>query len=625
MILDSINSSADIKAISPDEIKELCDEIRAKIIDTVSKNGGHPASSLGAVELTVALHRVFDSPDDSIVFDVGHQSYAHKLLTGRFDRFDTLRTLGGISGFTLRSESEHDAFGCGHASTSISAAVGIAEANRIKGEQHHVIAVVGDGAMTGGMIYEALNNCTDIENLIIVLNDNDMSISRSVGGMNRYLAHFRTSARYFRFKSRTKRFFGAIPLIGKGLIAFARAVRDFFKRLLTSQNMFEQMGLKYYGPLDGNDEKHVELVLREAANDGKCSVVHLITKKGKGYTPAENDPGAFHGVSGFDKETGEIAHSLGESFSSHFGDIMLATAESDDRLCCITAAMADGTGLAAFAKKYPDRFFDVGIAEEHAATFAAGLACKGIRPVFAVYSTFAQRSYDQIIHDICLQKLPVILALDRAGFVGADGPTHHGLFDVSMLLSAPDMHIFACESFEDMDYAFAKAMSLDTPCAVRYARGVPADYDRAVWKNMVGVQYCDSGKEPTTAVVTYGRTAFNVLHAAVLALEKGVPVRVIKLVDLNYIDIDKIKLLLCNIDNILFVEEGCRKGGVGEMLLDMLVSNCLFDGKRFEIRAIDGIFMPVGTTCELDKLAGFDPESLKDAIVALCGRSEQSV
>lgn len=625
MILDSINSTSDIKAIPPEDINTLCDEIRAKIIDTVSKNGGHPASSLGAVELTVALHRVFDSPDDSIVFDVGHQSYAHKLLTGRFDRFDTLRRFGGISGFTLRAESEHDAFGCGHASTSISAAIGIAEANRIKGEQHRVIAVVGDGAMTGGMIYEALNNCADIENLIIVLNDNDMSISRSVGGMNRYLAHFRTSARYFRFKSRTKRFFGAIPLIGKGMIAFARAVRDFFKRLLTSQNMFEQMGLKYYGPLDGNDEKHVELVLREAANDGKCSVVHLITKKGKGYAPAENDPGSFHGVSGFDKETGTIAHSLGESFSSHFGNIMLSAAESDARLCCITAAMADGTGLAEFAKRHPDRFFDVGIAEEHAATFAAGLACKGTRPVFAVYSTFAQRSYDQIIHDICLQKLPVILALDRAGFVGADGPTHHGLFDVSMLISAPDMHVFACESFEDMDYAFAKALSLDAPCAVRYARGIPADYDRAVWKNMVGVQYCDCGKEPTTAVITYGRTTFNALHAAVLALEKGISVRVIKLVDLLPLDMSKIKLLLCNIDNILFVEEGCRKGGVGEMLLDALVSNKLFDGKRYEIRAIDGVFMPVGTTSELDRLAGFDPESLKDNIIALCGRSEQAI
>ncbi len=625
MILDSINSTEDIKAISPEQTKELCEEIRTKIIDTVSKNGGHPASSLGAVELTVALHRVFDSPDDSIIFDVGHQSYAHKLLTGRFDRFDTLRKFGGISGFTLRSESEHDAFGCGHASTSISAAIGIAEANRINGDKQRVIAVVGDGAMTGGMIYEALNNCADIENLIIVLNDNDMSISHSVGGMNRYLAHFRTSARYFRFKSRTKRFFGAIPLIGNGLITFARAVRDFFKRLLTSQNMFEQMGLKYYGPLDGNDEKHIELVLREAAKDGKCSVVHLITQKGKGYAPAEQDPGAFHGVSGFDKETGVIAHSFGESFSSHFGNIMLENAETDGRLCCITAAMADGTGLAEFARRYPDRFFDVGIAEEHAATFAAGLACKGIRPVFAVYSTFAQRSYDQIIHDICLQKLPVVFALDRAGFVGADGPTHHGLFDVSMLLSAPDMHIFACESFKDMDYAFEKALSLDAPCAVRYARGTPSDYDRAIWNDMVGVQYCDCGKEPTAAIITYGRISFNALHAAVLALEKGVSVRVIKLIDLLPVDMDKMRLLLGNIDHVLFAEEGCRKGGVGEMLLDALVSGGLFDGKRFEIKAIDGVFMPIGTTAELDRLAGFDPESLKNSLMKLCDRSEQTV
>lgn len=619
MILENLKSAADIKALDQNGIDTLCSEIRETIIDTVSKNGGHPASSLGAVELTVALHRVFDTPSDSIVFDVGHQSYAHKLLTGRLDRFGTLRTYGGISGFTLRSESEHDVFGCGHASTSLSAAVGIAEAERINGKKNKIIAVVGDGAMTGGMIYEALNNCAEIDNLIIVLNDNDMSISQSVGGMSRYLAHFRTSARYFRFKSRTKRFFGAIPLVGKGLIRFSRAVRDFFKRLLTSQNMFEQMGLKYYGPLDGNDEKHVELVLREAVSDGKCSVVHLITQKGKGYAPAENDPGAFHGVSGFDKQTGVIAKSLTTSFSSHFGELMTKRAETDGTLCCITAAMADGTGLYEFAKKYPDRFFDVGIAEEHAATFAAGLACKGIRPVFAVYSTFAQRAYDQIIHDICLQELPVVLAFDRAGFVGADGPTHHGLFDVSMLSSAPNMHIFSCESFEDMDYAFDKAFALGKPCAVRYSRGAPSDYDRAVWKDMVGLQFCDCGKYPTCAIITYGRLAYNALHAALLSLEAGRAVRVIKLVDIKPLEYDKIKLACNGIDNILFVEEGYRAGGVGERLLDLFNANGAMQGGNFEIHAVEDRFMPVGTTSELDKLAGFDPESINNRLSAVCG------
>lgn len=623
MTLESIKSADDIKALDQNGIDTLCRELREKIIDTVSENGGHPASSLGAVELTVAIHRVFDSPSDSIIFDVGHQSYAHKLLTGRLDAFDTLRKKDGISGFTLRSESEHDAFGCGHASTSLSAAVGIAEANRINGDTHHVIAVVGDGAATGGMIYEALNNCADIENLIIILNDNDMSISQSVGGMSRYLARFRTSARYFRFKSRTKRFFGAIPLVGKWLIRFSRAVRDFFKRLLTSQNMFEQMGLKYYGPLDGNDEKHVELVLREAANDGKGSVVHLITQKGKGYAPAENDPGAFHGVSGFDRQTGVISKSVGETFSAHFGDLMTGYADSGMNICCITAAMTDGTGLDGFGRKHADRFFDVGIAEEHAATFAAGLACKGVTPVFAVYSTFAQRAYDQIIHDICLQNLPVVLALDRAGFVGADGPTHHGLFDVSMLMSAPNMHIFSCESFEDMEYAFEKAFSLGAPCAVRYSRGCPEDYDRAVWNDMVGVMYCDCGKDPECAVVTYGRTAFNALHAAVSSLENGRPVRVIKLIDLNPLDVTKLKLLLNGITDILFVEEGCLSGGVGEKILCLLQEYGLMHGRRMKIQAIDGRFMPIGTVAELDAMAGLDKDGIKKALDALCNQTQQ--
>ncbi len=613
-MLENIHSPADVKNLTDAEISTLCAELRTRIIDVVAKNGGHLASNLGAVELSVALHRVFNSPEDKIIFDVGHQSYVHKLLTGRGDDFDTLRQYGGITGFTSRSESEHDPFGCGHASTSVSAAVGIAAANKIKGDKHHVIAVVGDGALTGGMVYEALNNCADKDNLIIILNDNEMSISQNVGGLHRYLTRVRTSAKYFGLKAGTKHFFSAIPLIGKGLVRLFQKLRNGLKRLLTSQNMFEIMGLKYYGPLDGNDEKRLETVLREAAKDGKCSVVHVVTKKGKGYAPAEADPGAFHGVSGFDAESGVIKTSVGESFSQHFGKIATEAAAADRRVCAITAAMGDGTGLSGFAKDFPERFFDVGIAEEHAATFAAGLAGSGVKPIFAVYSTFAQRAFDQIIHDVALQNLPVVFALDRAGFVGADGPTHHGLFDVSMMMPVPGMRIFACESLEDMDYAFNKALQFDAPTAVRYARGVPADYDRAIWNDLVGIEYCDCGRAPTKAIITYGRTAINALDAAVTCLKSGTSVRVIKLIDLKPIDMDKLRLLCNNIYDILFVEEGMRIGGVAESLFVDMTNAGLLQNKSYRIKAVESRFVPVGTTAELDRLLGFDSQSIADAL-----------
>ena len=398
MILENINSPRDVKKLSANELKILAEEIRREILETVSENGGHPAANLCVVELTIALHRVFDSPKDKIIFDVGHQSYVHKLLTGRRESFRSLRKFGGISGFPRRDESEHDPFGAGHSSTSISAAAGIAAANKLNKNDAFTVAVVGDGAFTGGMIYEALNNCADKENLIIVLNDNDMSISPNVGGMSKYFSKFRSSAKYFRFKNGTKRFFNHIPLIGNGLTKCASFVKNRFKKLVMSQNFFEQFGLNYYGPLNGNDIMHLERVFKEARDDKKCSVVHICTTKGKGYKFAEERPDLFHGVSGFDIESGKIK-SGEKSFSEHFGEIICKYAESNEKITAITAAMPDGTGLKEFGRRFPERFFDVGIAEEHALTFACGMATEGMIPVFAVYSTFSQRAFDQLIHD----------------------------------------------------------------------------------------------------------------------------------------------------------------------------------------------------------------------------------
>ncbi|MBP5231715.1 MAG: 1-deoxy-D-xylulose-5-phosphate synthase [Clostridia bacterium] len=442
MILETISSPEDLKQIPAEQIPALTNEIREELLRTVSQTGGHLASNLGVVELTVALHRVFDCPTDSILFDVGHQSYVHKLLTGRSGAFSSLRSFGGLSGFTSREESECDAFGCGHSSTSVSAAVGIATANRLNGSDAYTVAVIGDGAFTGGMVYEALNNCAGCTNLIIVLNDNNMSIAKNVGAMDTYLNRFRNSAKYFRMKNGIKQFFGKIPLIGGGLVRVSRAVKRGVKKLLIRENFFEHLGLSYYGPLDGNDEALLETVLKEAKKDGKCSVVHVCTKKGKGYSPAEERPDLYHGVGRFRPEEGVLPQpDAPQTFSDAFGEALCDLAEENRDICAITAAMPDGTGLLPFQERFPDRFFDVGIAEEHAVTFACGLAAKGLRPVFAVYATFAQRCYDQILHDCAIQKLPVVFAFDRAGFVGPDGVTHHGVFDVSFLNAIPGIDI----------------------------------------------------------------------------------------------------------------------------------------------------------------------------------------
>lgn len=612
MILEKIDSPKDLKDLTEEELQTLSSEIRSTLISTVSVNGGHLAANLCVVELTLALHRVFDSPDDKIIFDVGHQSYVHKLLTGRRDEFSTLRQTGGISGFPKRSESEHDAFGAGHSSTSVSAAAGIASANSLCGNSAYTVAVVGDGAFTGGMIYEALNNCADKEKLIIVLNDNDMSISPNVGGMSRYFSKVRTSAKYFSFKNRTKRFFKAIPLIGNGMLRFGTAVKNRFKKLVMSQNFFEQFGLSYYGPVDGNDIKHIERVLNEAKDDKKCAVVHVCTTKGKGYKFAEERPDLFHGVSGFDIESGEIKSSNAESFSDRFGSLICKYAENDKRIAAITAAMPDGTGLSEFARRFPERFFDVGIAEEHALTFACGLAVGGMVPVFAVYSTFVQRAFDQLIHDAALQSLHVIIMLDRAGLVANDGATHHGIFDTAFISEIPNVTLYSPNSLDSLEECFEKAMTASGPVVIRYPKG--GDIDCNGFCNKNGVSFKDFGEDPESAIITYGRLQENAVGAAEILNNKGRSARVISLTALSPLPIENIIELLDGIKKLVFAEEGVKNGGIAQRLCAELTELGLLDGKRFTVKAIDGVFPEHGSNNDLLNLLSLSAESIANAL-----------
>lgn len=612
MILETISSPKDLKALSEDQLPLLSAEIRQKLLETVSKNGGHLASNLCVVELTVALHRVFDSPNDSIIFDVGHQSYVHKLLTGRYREFSTLRKFGGISGFTKRSESEHDPFGAGHSSTSISAAAGIAAANLLCKSDAYTVAVVGDGAFTGGMIYEALNNCADKDRLIIVLNDNDMSISPNVGGMSRYFSKFRSSAKYFRFKNGTKRFFSKLPLIGSGLIKGARAIKNSFKKIVLSQNFFEQFGLSYYGPLNGNDEKHLEQVLNEAKLDGKCSVVHICTVKGKGYEPAEKHPDVFHGVSGFDIESGVVRSRTAESFSERFGKLICDRASKNEKIVAITAAMPDGTGLSEFASRFPKRFFDVGIAEEHAVTFACGLAAKSFIPVFAVYSTFMQRAFDQFIHDAALQELHVIITLDRAGLVGADGATHHGIFDAAFISEIPGVDLYAPADFAEFEECFDKALDASRPVVIRYAKsGESAEKPQ---NTLDGLGYTDFGDSPDAAVISYGALADNAFKAAEKLKERGVNSRVIRLSRLSPLPLESIFSLIKDAEILLFAEEGIKNGGVAQRLFADAAEAGILGNKRCMIKAIDDEFPPHGSNDQLFESLGLSADSIADAI-----------
>ncbi|MGN0666333.1 MAG: 1-deoxy-D-xylulose-5-phosphate synthase, partial [Huintestinicola sp.] len=563
--LDELKLPYDLKKLSISQCKSLCKEIREILINTVAENGGHLSSNLGTVELTMAIHRVFNSPADKIIWDVGHQAYTHKLLTGRLDRFSTLRTEDGISGFAKPSESEHDIFISGHSSNSISAACGIAHAMKLQGDDHNVIAVVGDGAFTGGMIYEGLNNAgKSDDNIIVILNDNEMSISKNVGAISKYLAKLRGKKAYIDAKKSIEKILDNTPVVGKPVKQAIGTSKDAVRWLLYHSSgmdggstMFENMGFVYLGPVDGHNIENLEEVLRAAKAAKKPVLIHVNTIKGRGYRPAENNPGGFHGLSAGAMKSGNPDAVCSECFSAEFGRELSHLADSDKRICAVTAAMKYGTGLNFFAEKHPDRFFDVGIAEQHAVTFSSGLAVSGMIPVFAVYSSFLQRGYDQLVHDAAISRTHIVLGIDRAGIVGEDGETHQGIFDTAMLSTIPNVTIFSPSDYSELKISMREAI-YNTPsvAAVRYPKGKEdPDFHMEIDRRNF---YCYRDNGANTLAIGYGRTGISLVRAVENMDNKSDILKLVKIFPIESAVLD-----ICRkYDNILFFEEASVTGGI---------------------------------------------------------------
>lgn len=611
-MLRNIKSPEDIKGFSFEELDNLSREIRETLITTVANNGGHLASNLGVVELTIAMHKCFDSPKDKFVFDVGHQVYTHKLLTGRYDRFSTLRTEGGISGFPRPKESEHDPFCSGHSSTSISAAYGISVSEVIKHSDNYTVAVIGDGAFTGGLTYEALNNAGRNKDarLIIILNDNEMSISQNVGAVSKYLTNIRTTKGYFRLKAGVERALNHIPLVGETLSAKVYKLKTKIKDKVYNSNMFEDLGFRYMGPVDGHNIKKLCEVLEECKNIGSPVLLHVHTTKGKGYELAEKNPSVFHGISQFDADTGETV-SKGANFSDEFGKYLCELAGKDERICAITAAMSLGTGLSEFCNKYNERFFDVGIAEEHAVVFASGLAKGEMIPFFVVYSTFLQRCYDQLIHDAALQKRKMIIAVDRAGFVGEDGETHQGIFDVAFMNTISNFTIYAPATYEELRHDMYRAVYKDSNVvAIRYPRGgecvLPADF-----KPTYDVYDIYGDEDAKVTIITYGRIFGNACVACNNLRAKGKSVRVVKLNQIKPLDSCIIEILK-NDSSIFFFEEGIQNGGVGEKLALRLLE-AGYKGE-YKLTAVDYCFVEHGSVEATIRNNSLDADSMENTV-----------
>lgn len=601
--LQKLELPGDLKKLSIEECESLCGEIRELLISTVSKNGGHLASNLGTVELTLALHRVFESPKDKLVWDVGHQSYTHKILTGRLDRFGTIRTKDGLSGFCRPDESEHDPFVSGHSSNSISAALGMAAAMKLKGDDHHAVAILGDGAFTGGMCYEGLNNAGKSDtNIIVILNYNEMSISKNVGGMAKYLSELRTRQGYRKTKTVVQRALEVTPIVGRPMIKAIKGSKEAVKGALLHSTMFEDLGFEFVGPLDGHNIEELEAGLRAAKRMNKPVFVHVNTIKGKGYPPAEENPGEYHGVGAFEISTGNPDVVLPDSFSSVMGKELCRMGRADKRICAVTAAMKYGTGLQYFAKAFPDRFFDVGIAEEHAVTFCGGLAAMGMIPVFAVYSTFLQRGYDQLIHDLSISRTHAVICVDRAGIVGSDGETHQGIFDVPFLTTVPGCVVYSPSSYEELTQCLHKAVNEETGLViVRYPRGgdeigndVPAVTDKLLVRQ--------GGR---ILLVSYGRLYGSVIKAAQLLEKQGVVCDTLKLVRIFPADKELFDTTR-KYDRVYFFEESYRYGSVSELFMARCgnVTACAIDG-----------FVPHGSVGELLDNLGLSPEKMAQRVL----------
>ena len=614
MILERLRSPDDLRALDELELKILCDELRAFLVAQVSHTGGHLASNLGVVELTVAIHRVFDTARDRLVFDVGHQCYVHKILTGRAEQFPTLRQLGGISGFPKPCESVHDAFIAGHASNSVSVALGMARARTMLHEDYSVLALIGDGALTGGLAYEGLNNAgASGEPLIVILNDNGMSIARNVGAMSEHLSRLRTKPEYFAFKKAYHSALGGSRL-GHTLYDFNHALKTGIKKaLLPNATMFEDMGFAYLGPVDGHDLTQLTSTLEWAKEMKRPVLVHVRTQKGRGYAPAEREPWRFHGVGPFDAETGAVPPAK-ESFSSVFGAALTELAAEDARVCAITAAMEDGTGLTPFAERYPDRFFDVGIAEGHAAAMAAGLAAQGALPVFAVYSSFLQRAYDQLLHDVALSGLHVVFAVDRAGLVGADGATHHGVMDTVFLSGIPNMTVLCPSSFAELRSMLRRAvLEMSGPVALRYPRGGEGVYraDRSA------EDFAELRTGGDITLCAYGTLINNVLDAAELLREDGIEARVIKLNRISPFRGGELSRVFGDTERLLVAEECSGVGCIGQRIAAILTEEG-HEPKKLTLCNLGRRFVEQGSVDELRAQCGLDAASLARTAKEVC-------
>ena len=611
MLLENIKSPEDIKGIPIPELKYLAEELRETIIETVATNGGHLASNLGAVDITIALHYVFNSPTDKIIWDVGHQAYAHKLLTGRFNAFPTIRKYGGISGFPKRAESPHDAFGTGHSSTSISAALGILEGRDRNKEKFNVIPVIGDGALTAGLAFEGLNNTGHLKkNLIVILNDNEMSISPNVGALSAYLRRMMMGDLYTKLKKETKLFLERIPAVGEPVLKIAQKAEGTVKGLVVPGLLFEELGFQYVGPVDGHKIDSLIETLETFKDFPGPVLIHAITKKGKGYKPAEKHPGLFHGIGPFNIETGEQFSSSKKSYSEIFGSCLTKLAQDDDRIIAITAAMTEGTGLSEFVRTFPKRFYDVGIAEPHAVTFAAGLATQGLKPVVAIYSTFLQRAYDEIVHDVCLQNLPVVFAIDRAGIVGDDGPTHNGTFDLSYLRHIPNLIVMAPKDGYEFRCMLRKALSLHAPVAIRYPRGAVTDSQENDELQDIPLGKSEVLREgEDILIIAAGNTVTPSVDASELLKETDINACVINARFIKPIDMDMISARAREIKYVLTVEENAVSGGFGSAVLEKL-ADAGVEGVKLKMIGIPDKFIEQGTQSLLRQKLGIDAEGI---------------
>ena len=613
-MLEQINGAADLRRLNINEKKILAQEIREYIIDVVSKNGGHLASNLGIVELTLAIHNVFDLKKDKVVWDVGHQAYVHKILTGRKEQLKTLRKLDGLAGFPKTSESETDCFNTGHSSTSISAAMGMAKARDLKKENHSVIAVIGDGALTGGMALEALNHVGSSKtNMIVILNDNEMSISKNIGGINKLLTRLRAKRRYTVSNQKGRKIIEKIPVIGRLTVKAVKRIKKSIKQLIIPKMYFEEIGFKYLGPVDGHNLEDLEYILSRAKELDEPVLIHVLTKKGKGYKPAEDNPDKFHGTGPFNIETGESSKKKSKDYSKAFGEKLIELAEKNEKIVAITAAMRDGTGLKDFSTKYPERFFDVGIAEQHALTFAAGLAKEGMIPFVPIYSSFYQRAYDQVIHDICIQKIPVIMCVDRAGCVGNDGETHQGLYDMAFFRLIPNITIMAPKDFEELTKMMEFAIELKAPVVIRYPRGGESDikFDKHEELELGKAEVLKEGQDVT--IIGIGKMTAMAMKVANELEKDDINAEVINARFLKPLDESKITESISNTKFVITIEDGTEIGGLGSSIKELIINKKLEDVK-IKCFAYPDEFIKHGSVSELEELYGLDYKNIVNYI-----------